>query len=330
MSTEAIIQEATKVNSPATKSKSSWIIQSILIFMILSLLGTWGYIIWDKNNTREIMNQKDANAEALNKKKDQLQKDLEDLTIRYDNIKSSNIQKDSIILVRDQEIATKQSRITVLLNKQNATAAELAEAKQLIESLKTDVTGYEAEIASLKLKNSELNSMNDKLIEQRDKVRKDYDSSLQEIKNKDNIIDIGSTLQASNFNIIPLDERKGGKVVETTKAKKVDKLRISFDLNENLITKSGSKLLYIVITDPSGKVVADASNGSASFKTRDEEIKTYTQKMEVNYVQNKRQTIGFDWNGSGKFEIGDYKIEVYNNGFKIGEGVRPLKKGGIF
>ncbi len=25
-----------------------------------------------------------------------------------------------------------------------------------------------------------------------------------------------------------------------------------------------------------------------------------------------------------------YKIEIYHNGFKIGEGVRSLKKGGLF
>jgi hypothetical protein len=30
------------------------------------------------------------------------------------------------------------------------------------------------------------------------------------------------------------------------------------------------------------------------------------------------------------FKTGNYKIEVYNNGFKVGEGNRPLKKGGIF
>jgi hypothetical protein len=29
------------------------------------------------------------------------------------------------------------------------------------------------------------------------------------------------------------------------------------------------------------------------------------------------------------FKIGNYKIEVYNNGFKVGEGTRTLKKGGI-
>jgi len=30
------------------------------------------------------------------------------------------------------------------------------------------------------------------------------------------------------------------------------------------------------------------------------------------------------------FQTGDYRIEVYHNGFKIGENVRTLKKGGLF
>ena len=31
-----------------------------------------------------------------------------------------------------------------------------------------------------------------------------------------------------------------------------------------------------------------------------------------------------------KFQKGYYKIEIYHNGFKIGEGTRELKKGGLF
>jgi hypothetical protein len=30
------------------------------------------------------------------------------------------------------------------------------------------------------------------------------------------------------------------------------------------------------------------------------------------------------------FQTGNYKIEIYQNGFKIAEGVRSLKKGGLF
>ena len=56
----------------------------------------------------------------------------------------------------------------------------------------------------------------------------------------------------------------------------------------------------------------------------------FTQRMDIDYTQNKRQTVSFDWKGAGKFATGNYKIEVYNNGYKVGEGSRPLKKGGLF
>jgi hypothetical protein len=97
-----------------------------------------------------------------------------------------------------------------------------------------------------------------------------------------------------------------------------------------MITTSGAKILYIIITDPSGKVITTNQLGTSKFQTREGDAKDFTQKMEVNYVQNKRQTVSFDWKSMETFKIGNYKIEVYNNGFKVGEGTRILKKGGIF
>ena len=70
--------------------------------------------------------------------------------------------------------------------------------------------------------------------------------------------------------------------------------------------------------------------GSGTFNTRQGTEKPYTQKLDVNYTQNKRQTISFDWKQGSTFNTGNYKIEVYNNGFKVGEGYKPLKKGGLF
>src|SRR5436189_86891 len=84
-------------------------------------------------------------------------------------------------------------------------------------------------------------------------------------KQKEYIIDIGSTLHASNFNIVAIDERKGGKEKQTTKAKKADKLRISFDLDENRISTSGPKQLFVCITGPDGKPISIESLGSGSF-----------------------------------------------------------------
>lgn len=311
---------------PEKKSKVKDILVGILI---LSLLSTWGYIIWDKNNTRELVSQKDNLINTTSSQKDQLQKELEDATLRYENIKSDIAKKDSTISIRDKEIEEKKMRIRSLLTKVNASQSDLNEAKALILSLNSDIEGYKAQIALLESQKVELTKANETVTKERDKIQKDYDSSLEQLKNKDNTIDIASTLHASNFNIAGMSQKSSGKIVETSKAKKVDLLRVSFDLDENMITTSGAKTLYIIITDPSGKVITTNQLGTSKFQTRDGEAKDFTQKMEVNYVQNKRQTVSFDWKSMETFKIGNYKIEVYNNGFKVGEGTRTLKKGGI-
>ncbi|MFN8248561.1 MAG: hypothetical protein U0T68_06375 [Ferruginibacter sp.] len=298
-------------------------------FLVVALLATWGYIIWDKNKQKE----KDSNQQnviaATSNQRDELQKELEEATMRYDMIKTSNSKKDSTITAKDREIETKKIRIQSLLSKINASDAELKEASNLISSLKGDIESYQQQIVVLKGENENLTKEKQAVTEQRDIARKNFDSAQSVIQDKEDIINVGSTLHASNFNIIGINE-KGSKEKATSTAKRVDKLRISFDLDENLIAQSGKKDIYVCITAPDGTPVAVEALGSGKFSTREGMEKIYTQKIEINYTQNKRQTVSFDWKQNSKFSIGTYRIEVYNNGFKVGEGTSTLKKGGLF
>jgi hypothetical protein len=238
--------------------------------------------------------------------------------------------KDSIVTQRDRDIAEKKVKIQQLLTKVNASKEELAQAKTLIASLNEDITGYKTQIETLQGEKLVLTQQKEAVTKERDEAKKETEDAKNVIKEKEDVIDIGSTLHASNFDILGINEKKGGKERTTTTAKRVDKLRISFDLDENRITQSGSKTIYICITDPKGNPVTVAALGSGTFTARDGGDKFFTEKVEVNYTQGQRQTINVDWKQNSNFETGDYKIEVYNNGFKIGEGVRSLKKGGLF
>lgn len=298
--------------------------------LVVALLGTWGYIIWDKNNVKETIQQKESIIASTTNQRDELQKELEDATMRYDLLKTSHARKDSTITAKDREIAEKRGRIQALLSKVNASAEELKEARTLIASLNGDIETYKSQIEVLQGQKIELTKEKELVTRERDEARMQVDSALTVVKEKEDIIDIGSTLHASNFSIIGINVKGNGKEKETSTAKRVDKLRISFDLDENMITQSGPKELFIIITAPDGKVIALEDLGSGRFTTRDGENKVYTQRLEVNYVQNKRQTVSFDWKQADQFSTGNYKIEVYNNGFKVGEAYRPLKKAGLF
>lgn len=298
--------------------------------LIVALLGTWGYIIWDKSRTKETFLQKDTQYAAVVTEKDTLQSLLDEATNRYDMLKTTNAKKDSTLTIKDREITEKRARIQSLISNVNATKEQLAEAKRLIASLNSDLKGYQAQIESLKSQNLVLKQEKEAIIQEKLEVEQDFDSAKTVIKEKEDVIDIGSTLHASNFNITGVNERKSGKEKQTTTAKKVDKLRITFDLDENLIATSGVKDLYVSITAPDGSPVAVEALGSGKFTTRDGEEKTFTHKVEINYTQGQKQTVSFDWKQNSNFATGDYKIEVFHNGFKIGEGVRTFKKGGLF
>ncbi len=302
----------------------------LTVGLVVALLGTWAYIIYDKNQNKETLDQKETMIASTSTQRDELQKELEDAAMRYDMLKSTNTKLDSTITSKDKDIEAKRTRIQSLLNKANATSAELGEAKRLIASLNGDLEGYQAQIEILQGEKIQLTQEKQAVMQQRDMARREYDSASVVIKEKENLLNVGSTLQASNFSIVGVDEKRSGKEKSTSTAKRVDKLRISFDLNENLIAQSGAKEIYVCITAPDGTPVAVEALGSGTFSTRDGQQKFFTQKLDVDYTQNKKQTITFDWKQNTNFNIGNYKIEVFNNGFKVGEAIRPLKKGGLF
>jgi hypothetical protein len=298
--------------------------------LVIALLATWGYIIFDKNKTRQ--EKQDLTTQIVNSdsSKNELQRELDDAALRLDALKTSNVKADSLIRTKDKDIDALRAKVQGIINNRNATKAQLAEAQRLIAQLKGNIEMYTAQIDSLQNANAQLTETNRVVTQQRDVVQKSYDSADKVIQHKDTMIDVGSTLEASNFSIEGIKEKNSGKEKVTSTAKRVNKLRISFTLDANRITPSGPKDIYVSIIAPDGKPVQVDALGSGTFTTREGIQKPYTKKIQVNYVQGQKQPVKVEWSQNSKFQTGDYKISIYNNGFEIGEGTVTLKKGGLF
>ena len=67
-------------------------------------------------------------------------------------------------------------------------------------------------------------------------------------------VDVASTFSASNIQITPINEKRSGKEKETSTARRVDKLQISFDV-ENRVARSGPADLYVIVTAPDGSII---------------------------------------------------------------------------
>ncbi|MBL7744299.1 MAG: hypothetical protein JNN00_12555 [Chitinophagaceae bacterium] len=300
----------------------------IIGLLAAGLLGTWGYLLWDKNKSAENLQVAQTQSDRFASQRDSLDAMLKEAEIRLDSITGSNnaLQSDKSEL--QKQIDANKAEIKRILRDKNATAADLKRAQQMIANLNNQIATLEAEVARLTGENQELTANNAQLTTEKQVLEQNLQATTTEKNDLAQTVDVGSTFSASNIQITPVNEKKGGKEKTTTSAKRVDKMVVSFDV-ENRIAKSGPADMYIMVTAPDGKVISDAAQGGGTLTTRTDGDKAYTSKVAIEYSQGTRKTVQFPIR-QNDFQKGDYKIEIYHNGFRIGEGVRTLKKGGLF
>jgi hypothetical protein len=321
-------------NIIADKRQPSWI-SFLLVAIIVALLSAIGYVIWNNNKIKDIIQQKEnAYAEVL-VEKDTLQSLLDEATMRYDLLKTINVKRDSTISLQEREITKIRTLIQSLLLTVKADHAEHDELKKLIAQLNTNIENYKTQIETVNAQNLQLieqKSMAAATAAAEEKIKAAQQASTVKdtAVEKANTKGIGSSLYATNFKNSGFEENKKGKLKKTHSARNIDLMRISFDLEENNTINSGSKDLYVVVMDPDGIPLAVEALGSGKFIGKDGKEKAYTHKLVIDYNQGQHQNVSFDWRQDQKFQYGKYKIEVYNNAFKIGEGICNFKKSGVF
>jgi len=233
----------------------------------------------------------------------------------------------------NSEIARTKKEIRSILNKKNATAAELSRAKHLIAQLNDKIGSMEQEVARLTQENQTLGEEKVALTAEKETLTADKTKLTQDLETTttakvelEKKVDVGSTLNASNIVITPLKVKGNGKEKVSSTAKRVDKLVVSFDV-ANRIAQPGTTDVYVVVTGPDGKPVSAGNAGT--FTTREEGDKPFTAKLPVDVEPSKKKNVEFALQNTS-FQKGSYRIQIYQNGFLIGDGTRELKKGGLF
>lgn len=301
--------------------------------LIAALIGTWGYIIYDKSKTKETVTQLQTQIVNVDSARNAIQQEFMVVSAKADSLTQNNIQLQGNLAEKNASIQKLRVNISSILRKKNASDKELAQAKNMIGELNGKVDGLFAEIDKLKGENQQLTSTNQQLNSEKTQLTADKQSLEQNLsatksekKQLEEKVDVASTLHASSIGIAAIKVNSNGKEKETSTAKRANLMRIMFNIDENRVTPSGAKDLYVVVTGPDGKPITEGG----TFDTREDGTQSYTSKVTVNYEQGKIIPVSFDWKQNEKYLEGQYKISIYNNGFKIGQGVKTLKKGGLF
>jgi peptidoglycan hydrolase CwlO-like protein len=316
-------------NTPQSQPSKNRTNKNIIIGVLAAgLLGTWGYLLYDKNKSGERIAQQQTQITTLDSSKTEIQREFDNALARLDSVTGSNNNLQGQLADRQKDIDAKKAEIRKILNDKNASQAQLAKARKMITDLNDKISSLEADVARLTGENQELTVANTSLKEEKTVLETNLQTTTTEKEELSKTVDVASTFSASNISITPVNEKKSGKEKVSSTAKRVDKLVVAFDV-ENRIAKSGPADMYIIVTGPDGKVISDPSMGSSVLNTRTDGDKTFTTKVAIDYSQGTRKTVSYALRNKD-FQTGDYKIEIYHNGFKIGEGTRSLKKGGIF
>jgi myosin heavy subunit len=317
--------EQQNVSQP--KSNSNKI---IMIALVAGLLLAVGYIIYDKSKHSEVVAQMQTQFTNVDEARKTLQGDFDEASAKLDSLTGLNIQMTGALAEKNAEfdkqkteLQRKKNEIASLLRKNKLTQQEYEKAKALIAELNGQIQDYVAQIDQLKQENAALVVERDNLTTEKQQIQENLVATETA---KKHVEDVASTLHASNITIAAINVKGSGKEVSTSTAKRADLMRIAFDIDENRIAPSGTKEIFVVVTAPDGTPVT----AGETFTTREEGDRKFTSKVNVNYEQGKRIPVSFDWKQGAKYQQGEYRIEIYHNGFKIGEGRKAMKKGGLF
>ncbi len=287
----------------------------ILWFVIGLLLVTNGFTIWLLLNKKtEIVEQKII-TEKIIIERDNVKNDLLALKTDFESLKTNNtsMQKD---------IEEKKARIEELIKeaeKHKGDAYIIAKLRKETETLRDIMRGYVHTIDSLNTLNQTLVAEKKTVLKQLDEEKEKENTLVKEKEELKTTIAKGSILTCFNVSAKAVLYKRGGKKeIETSKARKTEKIKVSFSLGENKIAKAGEKTVYVRISTPDGKEMAKSYDEGNRF-TFNKSNGYFAGKETLNYANTEISGVTY-CEGQGEFVPGNYIIEIVCDGVIIGSG----------
>ncbi|MCU0349941.1 MAG: hypothetical protein MUF43_03820 [Flavobacterium sp.] len=270
-------------------------LKAAVVVLSLLLLGSVAYIFkLSSDSKKEVV--------TLTTEKEQLAEELRAKIAEYDLL----IAEDNAL---KEEFEKQKSEMTKLLNdleKSKGDNASLEKYKASYLKLKREMDNLLAENKLLKEQNIALTSSLDSTNVVLEETKRYTDTLLTQNDNLTKTVEKGATLAVLNLNVLAVKERSSGKQIETDKARRADKLKVSFLIAENQIAKSGDRTYYVQIIDGKNNILGDketiAMGGDLSL--------TYSFITKVKY-ENKTVQVNEEVPGKD-FAAGTYFVNVFN------------------
>lgn len=292
-----------------TQSSNNNLAKILIAVLVVLLLSLAGY-------TYTLIQQNEETVLVLEADKAEVQKELEALVVSYNEILKDNELK-------DKDLIAAKDRILVLLDSVKGYKANL--------SL---ISRYKAQVRGLKNERTQLFKRADSLlvITQRLTVEKDSTTAVlnQTIKAVDSVtiantqmsksLEKGALIGITNLDATAIIVRKGGKIKQTKRSSRADKIKVCYTIAPNMLAQEGDRLFYVQVMNPDNNVIGDKS--SITFG---QDLLTYSKSASVFYENQALEVCAIVDGSSQELVKGLYNITVFDAGRQIGSTILVLK-----
>ena len=200
-----------------------------------------------------LYNDSKSTVSDLEQQKIEIENELEELIANYDEVIQDNELKDN-------ELLAARERIEILLDSVKDAEANVG----LIQRYKVEIGRLKNERIALFRKADSLIAANNRLVVERDSTNtvlnetiKVVDSVNMENQALSETVAKGSTVRATDLRGEAVIVRNSGKVVDTRRSSRADKIRACFQLAPNAIAEAGDRTFYVQVLNPKNNVLGD-------------------------------------------------------------------------
>ncbi len=311
----------------------------VAVAAIILLLGVNAYLLYNKSKLSSQNNQLTSQLTETERLKAELEGQYDMAIKDLETQKSDNVEMNTLIETQKTELQTQKSRIAGLVKSKTDISAAKAKLDNLLGEYRSQIDQLKAANEKLSADNTNLNTQNNQLTTDL-QTEKSTTADLSTAKaalvsDKQNLTSQNENLnrKVTRASVIGVSEVKitGFKVDEKDREKKkkyaknINRLRVTFNAAANQITDGGTEAFYIRLISPLGESLAREDMGSGTLTTTDTKEKVrYTTMKEINYANSKTE-VSLNWDQTEELAKGLYKVEIFNKGYKCGEGNFKLK-----
>jgi len=285
-------------------------LKAIILILSLLLLGSMAYMFKMSSDSKKEIELSEGKYDKILSEKELVLNDLEQMKAMYDSEIASNTSL-------KEELEAEKAKVEALMVRVKK-GESVANYKNDYIRLKREMDSLIAENSKLKEENLLLNKNLDSTNVVLEESKMFNDTLLNQNEKLSKTVEKGQKLVIVNLKTIAVKERSSGKQIETEKASRADKLKISFTIAENSLAKSGEREYYVQVIDAANNVLGDKK--SVTFNDK---LLTYSFISKVKYNNN---TVDVYEELSGKdFAKGTYYINIFNKGDLVANSTFELR-----